>query len=123
MPEPASAFSVRRESNRAVNDECASTSAGMPERGPSVRSSAACTGDILTTALMIDSGRSGRGIRASGPAVVVRRSTGVAKVGAPAALQNELTMSMVGCGSGLTRWNASPSRSGRCARWSIALAT
>ena len=38
MPEPASAFSVRRESNSAVKLVCASTSAGMPSR-PTVWSS------------------------------------------------------------------------------------
>ena len=59
------------------------------------------------------SGRSGaREQRPSSPPVV-RRSTGVANCGAPAAAQKVLIISTTGCGSGLTRWNASPSRSGQ----------
>ena len=113
MPEPASAFSVRRESKTGVNDVCASTSAGMPSR-PMVRSSTACAGADLMHAVDQRQRAAARG-GAARAAPVVRRSTGVANVGAPAALQNALIMSTTGCGSGLTRWNASPSRSGRCA--------
>ena len=72
--------------------------------------------------MTIDEGRKRRGSMAIGPAVTLR-SIGVANRGAPAAEQNVLIISTVDCGSGLTRWNASPLRSGRCARWSIALAT
>ena len=55
------------------------------------------------------------------PAVL--RSTGVANCGAPAAPQKALSISVTGCGSGLTRWKASPSRPSRWARWSRAAAT
>ena len=97
-----------------------STSAGIPAR-PTVWPSTAWTGDIRTAALAIVDGRSRRGT--SPPTVVTVRSIGVANCGAPAAWQNELIRSTTGCGSGLTRWKASPSRLARCARWSIALAT
>ncbi len=101
---------------------CASTSAGTPSR-PRVWSSTAWTGADFTTPVKIDNGRSRCGTSASGPALVTFRSIGVANCGAPAAAQNVLIISATGWGSGLTRWNASPSRSGTWARWSIALAT
>ncbi len=122
MPEPASAFSVRRESNSAVKLVCASTSAGTPSR-PTVRSSTAWTGADRMTLLAIDSGRSRRGSSAKGAEPVTRRSIGVRNCGAPAAAQKWFTISETGCGSGFTRWKACPSRSGTCAMWSIALAT
>ena len=49
----------------------------MPVR-PRARSRAACTGPSLTSDVVSDSGRSRSGISASGPAVVTRRSSGVA---------------------------------------------
>ena len=52
-------------------------------------------------------------IAASSSDLLNRRSIGVAKVGAPAAAQNALTISITDCGSGLTRWKTSPSRFGR----------
>ena len=68
------------------------------------------------------SGLSGPGRRSS-RAGAVPRSTGVAKRGAPAAVQKALSSSTTGCGCGSTRWNVSPSRPSTCARWSIAFAT
>ncbi len=122
MPDPESAFSVARESKTAVKLVCASTSAGTPSR-PRVWSSTAWTGADFTTPVKIDRGRSRCGTSPRGPALVTFRSMGVANCGAPAAPQKVLIISATGCGSGLTRWKASPSRSGRWARWSIALAT
>ncbi len=122
MPEPDSAFSVRRESNVAVKLVWPSTSAGIPAR-PRVWSSTIRPGAERTTAPTMVEGRSARGTSPSGPAEVTWRSIGVAKRGAPAAAQMRLMTSTTGWGSGLTRWNASPSRPGRCARWSIAEAT
>ena len=108
MPEPASAFSVRRESNdggEAGVREHLGRDAEPARRSGRAR---AWTGADLTTPLAIDSGRSRRGTSASGPALVTVRSIGVANCGAPAAAQNVLTISTTGCGSGLTRWKASP---------------
>ena len=49
-------------------------------------------------------GRGGAGVVGSTP--VTRRSTGTVKRGARAATASVLISSVVGCGSGLTRWNA-----------------
>ncbi len=122
MPEPASAFSVRRVANVIGKDTCPSTAGGMPSR-PTVWSSAIRAGVVRASDASTDVGCSGRGSSLVGTSPVMLRSTGTANCGAWAAAANALTSSTVFCGSGLARWKASPSRSGRCARWSIALAT
>ena len=43
--------------------------------------------------------------------------------GAPTTVANALNTYVTGCGFGSTRWNARPSRSGSCMRWSIASTT
>ena len=74
MPEPASAFSVGRESKTAVNDVCDSTSAGMPSR-PTVWSSTACAGaDLRSTPFISVEGRSARGSSPSGTGGTAGRS-------------------------------------------------
>ncbi len=70
MPEPASAFSVRRESKTGANEVCASTSAGTPSR-PTRQVEHRLAGPVLRmTPLTSVAGRSARGSSASAPPVV-----------------------------------------------------
>ena len=115
MPEPASAFSVRRESKTGGEATCARAPRPGCRAGRWSGRARPATGAELDAA-PFDQRRAGAargGAAPSGAGVVTLRSIGVANCGAPAAAQNALTMSTTGCGSGLTRWNASPSRSGR----------